>query len=198
MRLRPESTTPAPAARPQPRDVESLETVLGALARGVDSDRQSHAAVAEGLVAALGLEYGAVWTPAREGGLVLSGEFGPSAGRLGVRGAAPTLQEGTACLGARVLTSREPVLAEEAPGRDACPRWRAASAAGLPHVAWLPVLDGRTVIAVQEFCSATELPFAGGRLEKWKALGRILEHARQGALAAMHLREAVDDRNAVT
>ena len=31
------------------------------------------------------------------------------------------------------------------------------------------------MIAVQEFCSATELPFAGGRLEKWKALGRIVE-----------------------
>jgi GAF domain-containing protein len=90
------------------------------------------------------------------------------------------------------------VLSESAPGREGCPRWRAAAAAGLPNGAWLPVLDGRRVVAVQEFYSAAELPFAGGRLEKWKALGRIVEHSRQGALAAMHLREAVDDRNAVT
>jgi hypothetical protein len=199
MRLRHDTAAAAPPPRQQPRDVESLESVLGALARGVDSDRQSHCTVVEALVAALGLEYGAVWTPAREGGFLLSGEFGPAAGRLAAATrAVPSLAERTASLGAQVLGTREPVLGEDAVAREACPRWRAASAAGLPHVAWLPVLDGRTVVAVQEFYGAEELPFAGSRLEKWKALGRIVEHSRRGALAAMHLREAVDDRNAVT
>jgi hypothetical protein len=196
MRLRNEPPV-VPAPRPQPRDVESLETVLDALSAGVESDRHAHAVVSGALVSALGLEYGAVWTLDRDGSLQLSAESGPAVGRLTTEGV-PGLREGSPCLGARVLATREPVLGEDAAGRDACPRWRAASAAGLPHVAWLPVLDGRTVVAVQEFYSATELPFAGGRLEKWKALGRIVEHSRRGALAAMHLREAVDDRNAVT
>jgi predicted nucleic acid-binding Zn-ribbon protein len=96
------------------------------------------------------------------------------------------------------VTSGEPVLTENAAGRNSCPRWRSAAAAGLPHGAWLPVLDGSEVVAVQEFYSANELPFSGGRLEKWKALGRIVEHSRRGALAARDLREAIDDRNAVT
>jgi GAF domain-containing protein len=204
MRLRhATTTTSAVGPRPQPRDVESLETVLRALAAGVDSDRDSHARVVEAMVSALHLEYGAVWLPDRDGTLRLAAEHGSAVAAVtaatpaSLRGALPA-GEGTRCLGPQVLTSREPVLTEDAAGRDACPRWRAASAAGVPQGAWLPVLDGRTVVAVQEYYSATELPFAGGRLEKWKALGRVVEHSRRGALAAMHLREAVDDRNAVT
>src|SRR5438270_13771432 len=127
MRLRREHTPVAGAApRPQPRDVESLETVLGALAGGVTSDRQSHAAVVAALVSALGLEYGAVWTPDRDGGLVLTAESGPAAGRLAATPPVPALREGTACLGARALATREPVLGETAAGRHDCPRGRAA------------------------------------------------------------------------
>ena len=43
--------------------------------------------------------------------------------------------------------------------------------------------------------AAAELPFFGGRPEKWKAIGRMVAHARRGALAAAALRETLDDRH---
>jgi hypothetical protein len=192
--------TTAPARRPEPRDVETLELVLGALTEAVPGDAAAHATVARALVEGLGLEYGAVWLPDRDGGFRLASESGPRAGELSATWTGdPVLGEGAASgLGGIALQTRAPVLGDEDCAPAACRRWQAARGIGLSHGGWLPVLDGRRVIALQEFYSATELPFSGTRLEKWKALGRVIEHSRRGALAAAQLREAVADRAAVT
>ncbi len=49
-----------------------------------------------------------------------------------------------------------------------------------------------------EYYSRNELPFFGGRSQKWEALGRLIAHARRSVLTAAALRENLDDRNAVT
>jgi putative methionine-R-sulfoxide reductase with GAF domain len=189
-----------PTRRPEPRDVETLELVLSALGGDVAGDVGAHATVIRALVDGLHLEYGAVWLPGPDGAFRLTSQTGPRNTELSAawRGG-PTLREGSGCgLGGIALQRRAPALSEEVPDPAACPRWQVAHRLGLRYGGWLPVLDGHRVIALQEFYSTTELPFSGSRVEKWKALGRVIEHSRRGALVAAQLREAVSDRAAVT
>jgi hypothetical protein len=180
--------------------VETLELVLGALALDVHDDVAAHATVVRALVEGLHVEYGAVWLPGRDGVFRLAAQAGPRAAELAATAPSdPALGEGAGSgLGGMALQTRAPVLNDQVSGPVSCHRWQAARQIGLPHGGWLPVLDGRRVIALQEFYSATELPFSGSRLEKWRALGRVIEHSRRGALAAGQLREAIADRAAVT
>src|SRR5689334_21040481 len=73
------------AARPQPRDVESMESVLTALNAGVHGEQHSHQVVLTALTAALGLEYGALWMPDRSGGFRIVTETGPCVPTIGER-----------------------------------------------------------------------------------------------------------------
>jgi hypothetical protein len=59
------------------------------------------------------------------------------------------------------------------------------------------VLSGNRLVALQEFYADFPLPFLGARGQKWTSLSRVAAHARQGAVATVALREAVDDRVAV-
>jgi len=196
-------TTPIgapPPGRPQPRDVESMESVLTALNAGVHGEQHSHSVVLTALTAALGLEYGALWMPDRAGGFRIVTEGGPQVPVVADR--APrdlVLTAGRESgLGGLALQTREPVLSGSVPDPSFCRRWASARDAGLPHGGWLTVADGRRVVALHEFYSAHELPFSGGRLEKWRSISRIIEHSRQGSLAAMQLRQSIEDRTAVT
>jgi GAF domain-containing protein len=177
-----------------------MEAVLMALAAGVEGDRHSHVVVLTALTAALDLEYGAVWLPDGDGSFRLAAEAGSGAEVLAGRSRSdlPITPGRTSGLGGLALQSREPVLSASQPDPSFCPRWSAARDAGLAHGGWMTVTDGTRVLALHEFYSAEELPFAGGRLEKWRSIGRIIEHSRQGALASAQLRESIEDRTAVT
>ena len=79
-----------------------------------------------------------------------------------------------------------------------CPRWATAAAHGARQGCFLPVVEGDEVTAVLEYYSRDELPFFGGRAEKWQAIGRLISHARRSVLAVAQLKENLDDRLAVT
>jgi hypothetical protein len=177
-----------------------MESVLTALNDGVHGEQHSHEVVLTALTTALGLEYGALWMPDRSGGFRMVTETGPHAGAIAQQAPrdlvlTPGRESG---LGGQALQTRDPVLSESAADPSSCPRWRTARDAGLPHGGWLTVSDGQRVVALHEFYSADELPFSGGRSEKWRSISRIIEHSRQGSLAAMQLRQSIEDRTAVT
>jgi putative methionine-R-sulfoxide reductase with GAF domain len=100
--------------------------------------------------------------------------------------------------GGRALRDRTTLLLDEASPTADCPRWAIASAAGARQGCFLPVVEGDRVTAVLEYYGRGELPFFGGRTEKWQSIGRLIAHARRSALATAHLRENLDDRLAVT
>ncbi|WP_254781990.1 methyl-accepting chemotaxis protein [Modestobacter sp. DSM 44400] len=100
--------------------------------------------------------------------------------------------------GGRALRLKEPVLSDQSTDRGTCLRWDAAAAAGARRSCVLPVLEGSRVVALQEYYSRGDLPFFGGRADKWKAIGRIAANARRSALDKAQLRETLDDRVAVT
>jgi putative methionine-R-sulfoxide reductase with GAF domain len=79
-----------------------------------------------------------------------------------------------------------------------CPRWAAAAAAGARQGCFLPVVEDNRVTAVLEYYTRSELPFFGGRSDKWETIGRLVTHARRSALSVAELRENLDDQNAVT
>jgi hypothetical protein len=192
------SASAAPArSGPPPRDIEALESVLAALDAGVLDDLDAHRKVVGALVDALELSYGAVWLPDAAGGLTLGGETGPLAPDLAAAWRGPSvLRRGTG-LGGAALARGVLVLSDDAAG-GSCPRWQAAAGLGMAQGAWLPVLDGDRVVALQEYYGPGELPFAGTRGKKWRSLTGIAEHARRGAVAHAQLQDAVADRMVVT
>jgi GAF domain-containing protein len=198
MRLRTSAPAAPPPPAPTPRDVEALERVIEVLDGGVHDQVDAHRKVTETLVEALGLDYGATWLPAGDGGFQLAGECGglapamtPSSARVG------RLTAGAGYAG-KAIRARKAVLVDRDSDPETCLRWTAALGAGAGQGCVLPLLEGREVVAVLEYYTRGELPFFGGRKEKWDALGRLVSHARRSALATAALRATLDDRAAVT
>jgi putative methionine-R-sulfoxide reductase with GAF domain len=146
---------------------------------------------------ALDLSYGAAWLPGDDG-LVLrvtEGELVPTMATTWNRADAIVAGAG---YGGEALRSRRTILMDASSSTADCPRWAAAVAAGARQGCFLPVVEGTEVTAVLEYYSRSELPFFGGRADKWLTIGRIVAHARRSALAASQLKENLDDRLAVT
>jgi GAF domain-containing protein len=193
-------TSTASAAVPgsHPKDVEALEGVVAALDAEVRDEIDAHERIMHSLVGSLDLAYGAVWLPDHAGDFVLNvtqGDLAPTMAAAWRTGEA--MIEG-AGYGGEALRSRRTVLMDADSGTATCPRWATATAAGARHGCFLPVVEGGRVVAVLEYYSRSELPFFGGRAEKWQAIGRLVGHARRSALATAQLRENLDDRDAVT
>jgi GAF domain-containing protein len=180
-----------------PRDVEALEQVLAALDEGVTGETDAHVRVTTTMVAALGLDYGGIWLPAEDGFRLVAeqGELSPA---MAARWQPENVMTASDGLGGQAVRERRPVLMDPSTDTRACLRWAAASAAGARHGCVLPVIEEGRVVALQEYYSRGELPFFGGRTEKWNAIGRVAAHARRAALNAAQLKETLDDREAVT
>jgi len=187
----------AGATTPVPRDVEALEKVLAALDEGVTDEIDAHQKVMTTLVRELDMQYAAVWMPGAGGDFELRVEVGDLADvmrRSWTPGNRITRTTGN---GGKAIQSMQPVTCSTTSG-STCQRWDAAEAAGARNGCFLPIVQGNRVVALQEYYSTGELPFSGGRGEKWKAISRVAGHARQRALDTAQLRETLDDRLAVT
>ncbi|MGY1619930.1 methyl-accepting chemotaxis protein [Geodermatophilus sp. SYSU D00691] len=189
-----------PVLRPEqmPRDVEALEHVIGLLDAGVSDALEAVCVITRGLVESTGMAYGAVWWPAGEGRFLLRWETGELVPAMSARWDAATVLDEHAGYGGQALRERDTVLLTDTPVPGRCLRWETAHTAGALQGAFLPVLEGDRVVAIVEYYSRRELPFVGGRREKWQAIGRILAHSRTAALASAALQETLDDREAVT
>ncbi|TFV45138.1 methyl-accepting chemotaxis protein [Blastococcus sp. TF02A_35] len=182
----------------QPRDVEALERVIEALDDTVTTELEAHRRIMRVLVDALGLTYGAAWLPDGHGGFVLAVTEGEAAGAMAARWTPGEAMVEGAGYGGEALRRRTTVLMDDATPTGSCLRWAAARSAGANQGCFLPVVEGNRVTAVLEYYSSSQLPFFGGRAQKWEALGRLIAHSRRSVLAAAQLRESLDDRNAVT
>ncbi|SEP17466.1 methyl-accepting chemotaxis protein [Trujillonella endophytica] len=193
---RTDPTVPAPGT-PMPRDVEALEQVLAALDEGVTDEADAHVKVTTTTVRALGLAYGGIWMPSGDGFELVAeqGELTPAMAATWQPGTVMSPQDG---LGGRAMRERRPVLMDPDTDTSACLRWATAMAAGARHGCVLPIVEGGRVVALQEYYSRAELPFFGGRSEKWQAIGRVAAHARRAAIATSQLQETLNDREAVT
>jgi GAF domain-containing protein len=183
---------------PQPRDVEALEGVIAALGADVTDEVVAHERIMGSLVGSLDLAYGAAWLPDHTGEFVLrvtAGELAPTMAAAWTTGRALVSGAG---YGGKALRDRATVLMDTTSDTSGCPRWATAAANGARHGCFLPVVEGDKVVAVLEYYSRAELPFFGGRAEKWLAIGRLVGHARRSALATAQLKEDLDDRLAVT
>ena len=181
---------------PMPRDVEALEAVLSALDSGITTELEAQLACVRALVEALDLCYGAIWVPGPDGRFRLAGEVGSLAPALaGSRSTLITPGEGC---GGRAISTREPVQCDDTPDAVNSPRWHQAHAAGAGSGAKVPIVEDGRVIGLQEYYSYNELPFFGGRSEKWRAIARVAAHARRRALDTAGLQETLNDRAAVT
>ncbi len=181
-----------------PKDVEALERVIAALGSDVGDEVVAHERILRSLVDSLDLAYGAAWLPDPAGDFVLrvtEGELGPAMAAAWTEGTAMVSGAG---YGGQALRDRRTVLMDLDSSPTGCPRWAAAAAAGARQGCFLPVVENGQVIAVLEYYSRRELPFFGGRAEKWEAIGRLVGHARRSALTAAQLQENLDDRLAVT
>jgi GAF domain-containing protein len=186
------------AQLPAPRDVEALERVIDALGADVSDEVVAHERIMHSLVDSLDLAYGAAWLPDHSGDFVLrvtEGELAPTMAAAWTPGAVMVAGAG---YGGQALRKRAVVLMDASSGTAECPRWATAAAAGARHGCFLPVVEGGRVVAVLEYYSRRELPFFGGRAEKWESIGRLVGHARRSALATAQLKEDLDDRVAVT
>jgi hypothetical protein len=181
-----------------PRDVEALEHVIELLDSGISDPLEGMSVITRGLVEAVGMAYGAVWWPVGDGRFTLQRQTGDLAPAMAARWADDTVLDEHAGYGGQALRERDTVLLSGSPVRGRCLRWETAHAAGAQQGCFLPVLDGNRVIAIIEFYSRTELPFFGGRREKWQAIRRILAHSCKAALGQAQLKETLDDRIAVT
>jgi putative methionine-R-sulfoxide reductase with GAF domain len=184
------------ATGPMPRDVEALEAVLAALDSGITTELEAQLACVKALAEALDLSYGGVWLPGPDGRFQLASEVGPMVAALASTRAL-AVGAGDGC-GGKAVTSREPVQCDDSTEAMACERWRAARAAGAQSGGQLPVVENGRVVALHEYYSRDELPFFGGRAEKWSAIGRVAAHARRRALDTAALQETLNDRAAVT
>ncbi|WP_409331241.1 methyl-accepting chemotaxis protein [Trujillonella humicola] len=184
-------------AAPMPRDVEALEQVLAALDEGVSSEADAHGRVTTTMVGALRLAYGGIWMPSASG-FRLVAEQGELAPAMGARWRGEDVMTPEDGLGGRAIRERRPVLMDPTTDTRTCLRWATAAAAGARHGCVLPILEDGRVVALQEYYSRSELPFFGGRAEKWQAISRVAGHARRAALTATQLQETLHDREAVT
>ncbi len=194
---RTDSAPPATPGTSMPRDVEALERVIAALDEGVTGEADAHVRVTTTMVAALGLAYGGIWMPA-DGGFQLVAEQGELTPAMASRWQPETVMGPQDGLGGQAMRERRPVLMDAATDPRSCLRWAAAVAGGARHGCVLPIVEDNRVVALQEYYSRGELPFFGGRAEKWKAIGRVAAHARRSALTAAQLQETLHDREAVT
>jgi hypothetical protein len=196
MRRRDDRRAPQPPQHP--RDVEALERVIEALDGDVTDELDAHRRIMHALVEALDLSYGAAWLPDGAGAFrlqVADGEWAPD--MAAAWDDADTMTDG-AGYGGLALRERRPVLMDDATKTASCPRWDTAQRAGAHQGCFLPVVEGDRVTAVLEYYSRRELPFFGGRADKWETIGRLVAHARRSAVSAASLRETLDDRIAVT
>ncbi|MEV6300652.1 methyl-accepting chemotaxis protein [Actinoplanes sp. NPDC051861] len=182
------------AARPVPRDVEALEELVLALDSAVDEASAWRITVSS-TVESYGFGYGAIWIP--EGNqLRLSHETGPITSQLrGVN--APVLSPDTGHVG-KAFRTRQPIYTEQPADCGDCRRCQAAYKAGMAATIVVPVTRGNEVHAVLEYYSGQTLYLDGPRREKFTAIARIAERARESAVAAAELRQVADDRSAVT
>jgi putative methionine-R-sulfoxide reductase with GAF domain len=181
-----------------PRDVEAVEQVIAALDRGVTDPVHAHDVVTETLVSALGLTYGAAWLPRADGAFHLVGESGDLARAM--TAATPRITRLTAGdgYGGQAIRQKQAVVMDADTDTATCLRWGAARAAGAARGCVLPTIENGQVTALYEYYGRNELPFLGGRKEKWDSLGRLVSHAREAALAKAALQQTLDDREAVT
>jgi GAF domain-containing protein len=180
-----------------PRDVEALEAVIAALDEGVASEAEAHVKVTTTMVGALGLAYGGIWMPV-DGGFQLFAEQGELSPAMAARWQPENVMTPQDGLGGQAVRERRPVLMDPGTATASCLRWATAMAAGARHGCVLPIVEDGKVVALQEYYSRSELPFFGGRAEKWKAIARVAAHARRSALTAAQLQETLHDREAVT
>jgi hypothetical protein len=181
-----------------PSDVEALERVLEALDGDVPSELEAHRRILHALVGALGLTYGGAWLPGVDGDFVLRVEEGESTRTMAAQWPENGVLVSGAGYGGQALQRRAVVLMDEQTATGTCARWATAKAAGARWGCFLPVVEGDRVTAVLEYYSRRELPFFGGRTQRWDAVGRMVTHARRSALATAALKETLDDRDAVT
>jgi putative methionine-R-sulfoxide reductase with GAF domain len=192
------TSRPAADVAPAPRDVEALEAVIAALGAEVSDEVVAHERIMHSLVDSLDLAYGAAWLPDSDGDFVLRVTEGEMTSTMAAAWTPGTSMVSGAGYGGQALRERHTVLMDSSSDISGCPRWATARAAGARHGCFLPVVEGSRVTAVLEYYSRHELPFFGGRAEKWLAIGRLVAHARRSALTTAQLRENLDDRNAVT
>jgi len=186
------------APAPFPQDVEALERVLAALDDGVSTAVDAHRRVVETLVDALGLSYGAVWLPEGTHGFSLRAETGALTAPMSAGwDSSRALVAGEGMAGEAIRT-RRPVIMDASASGVACLRWDLARRAGAGQGCVLPVLHEGRLVALQEYYTSGELPFFGGRAEKWETIGRIAARAAHSAVSAAQVRETLDDQLAVT
>ncbi|WP_283818588.1 GAF domain-containing protein [Jatrophihabitans telluris] len=187
-----------PAASGLPQDVEALEVLLSELGEGVPSLADADRVTVESLVKSLGLAYGAVWCVTTDGRLRRNAETGALSKALAdaIHGET-TVSQRDGLLG-RAITTREPVLIDDIDDTATCLRWSAAARAGMRSGCALPVFEDGRLTAVMEYYGTGPLPFFGARGEKWKTIGRIASMARSRAVSLAELKQAIDDRRAVT
>ena len=189
----------APPAGPPPRDVETLEQLLGALHEGVVDGVDAHRKITATIVEPLQLSYAGAWHVAPDGApLLVAHAAGPDgAVAAALAATAPTLS----VPGRRAVQEAVP-LRLDAAARAGAPRWEAAARAGALEGALVPVVDDGVVVAVYECYARSPLPFFGPRAAKWDTIVRIVANAGAdavaGARAAAAVRESVDDRDAIT
>jgi hypothetical protein len=183
---------------PFPRDVEALEAVIDALDTDLTGEIDAHQRIMRSLLDSLDLAYGAAWLPDHEGGLVLRVTQGDLAEAMATDWDVDTALIEGAGYGGQALRSRTPVIMDATSSTKGCPRWARALSHGARQGCFLPVVENDRVTAVLEYYSRDDLPFFGGRAEKWQAIGRLIAHARRSALNVAQLRENLDDRLAVT
>ena len=190
----------ASPAGPPPRDVETLEQLLGVLHDGVADDLEVHRKIITTLVEPLWLSYAGAWHVGQDGGPRLvahaAGPDGTVAAALAT--AAPTLSDP----GRRAVEGAVPVRLDATTAPGVSPRWEAAARAGALEGALVPVVSDGAVVALYECYAAVPLPFFGPRAAKWDTILRIVTRAGAdavaGARAAAAVRESVDDRDAIT
>jgi len=198
--MRRRAAPPAPLmTASMPRDVEALEAVVAALGRGVTGEREAYSTIMATLIETLGLSYGAVWLPGADGAFHLIAQTGPMAAAIAASpgGRVVRLTPGDGYGGA-ALRTRSAVLMSQADDTTSCLRWAAALAAGARRGCTLPMVEEGRVAALFEYFDTGELPFFGGRKEKWESIGRLLSAARKAAVARTELLQSLNDRQAVT
>jgi putative methionine-R-sulfoxide reductase with GAF domain len=192
------TTGQAGAPATEPRDVEALEGVIAALGADVSDEVAAHERIMHSLVGSLDLAYGAAWLPDHTGEFVLRVTEGDLAPTMAAAWQPGSVMVSGVGYGGQALRDRSTVLMNASSETSRCPRWATAASSGAQHGCFLPVVEGNKVVAVLEYYSRRELPFFGGRKDKWLAIGRLVGHARRSALATAQLREDLDDRVAVT
>ncbi|UWZ41492.1 GAF domain-containing protein [Dactylosporangium matsuzakiense] len=180
---------PAARTEPAPRDVEALEELVTALLEATDEPSTWRITV-ETLVRSYGYEYGAVWLPDRAQG---TPEIAFATGSIvdQVR-AAPT------GMVTRAAQSRQAIYTGDLADVRDDPRAAEAVRAGMVAASVVPVVRDGRVLAVFEYYSPYHFHVDESRTQKWNAIVRIAELARNQVLSAAELRQDAKDRAAVT